>query len=263
MKEYEFHEAANIFPLDDEHIDELAEDIREQTQKYPIHLCEGKILDGRRRYLACRMAEIVPTTIKVSPPDPIAHVMSLNKHRRHMTPSQLAMVGEKAKGLYAKQAKERQKEAGKTHGKGQPKLPVELPEAKGFDARDAAGKAVGVSGKLIDHAGKVRKKGVPELAKAVEEGRLSVTAAADIADETPEVQKKMAEAATFSGGRYRKPKIDKPESRNRKDLTEAFAVSTVDVAITQLKAIPAKNKFRAREFSRVQKYLTKEVKQCP
>lgn len=255
MKEYEFHEAANFFPLDDETIDELAEDIRQRDLLCPIELFDGKILDGRRRYLACRIAEVEPEFVEVVPPDPVAYVMSLNLHRRHLTPSQRAMVGEKAKELYAKAAKERQGKRTDLQHSG--KVATKL------KARDAAGKAVGVSGKLIDHAGKVKTKGVPELAKAVEEGRLSVTAAADIADETPEVQKKIAEAATFSGGRYRKPKIDKPESRNRKDLTEAFAVSTVDVAITQLKAIPAKNKFRAREFSRVQKYLTKEVKQCP
>ena len=76
----------------------------------------------------------------------------LFRYRRHLTPSQLAMVGNKARTYYDQQAKERMM-AGK---KGDP---VEgLPQGK---ARDAAGKAVGVSGKLVDHARKVSEEGNP------------------------------------------------------------------------------------------------------
>ena len=78
----EFHEAANIFPLDDEHIDELAKDIREQKQQVPIEIFDGKIIDGRRRYMACKIAGVEPSTRRVSPTDPIAYVLSLNLHRR-------------------------------------------------------------------------------------------------------------------------------------------------------------------------------------
>jgi len=46
-------------------------------------------------------------------------------------------------------------------------VPVTVPE-QNMNARNEAGKAVGVSGKLIDHARTVRKKGVPELWKAVD-----------------------------------------------------------------------------------------------
>ena len=53
------------------------------------------------------------------------------------------------KDIYAKRAKERQVEAGKTHGRGQEKVPENLPEPKS-DARDEAGAAVGVSGRSID-----------------------------------------------------------------------------------------------------------------
>lgn len=60
------------------------------------------------------------------------------QHRRHMTPSQLAIVAGKARGLYDKAAKERQK---LSEGRGH-KGPATLPDLKG-DARDAAGKAVG------------------------------------------------------------------------------------------------------------------------
>lgn len=88
----------------------------------------------------------------------------MNKHRRHMTPSQLAMVADKVRDYYDKLAKERQKVR-----KGeQPGASVEtLPQLSEGKARDAAGKAVGVSGRLVDHARAVREKGVPELAPSV------------------------------------------------------------------------------------------------
>ena len=54
------------------------------------------------------------------------------------------MVGGRAKALYEKQAKERQKRKPES-------VPVNCPEQKSKgDARDKAGEAVGVSGKQID-----------------------------------------------------------------------------------------------------------------
>lgn len=64
------------------------------------------------------------------------------------------MVGARARGIYDRQAKERQQESGKVHGRG--KVPANLPEPiESGDSRDAVGKAVGVSGKSIDYATKV------------------------------------------------------------------------------------------------------------
>ena len=73
-----------------------------------------------------------------------------------MTPSQLSMVGDKARAFYDKEAKDRQKAAGgdRTSEKGKSASGKLTGTA---DARDAAGKAVGVSGSLIDRAAKVRK----------------------------------------------------------------------------------------------------------
>lgn len=102
--------------------------------------------------------------------DPVAYVLSLNLHRRQLDPSQLAIVGAKARAIYDRQAKERQmagqQRGGETAGKGRPKQedssPENLPDSSG-DARDHAGAAVGVSGKSIDHATKVLEKGVQIL----------------------------------------------------------------------------------------------------
>lgn len=54
MKEYEFHERANIFPLmEEEELDELIANIEKIELLEPIVLYEDKILDGKNRYLVC------------------------------------------------------------------------------------------------------------------------------------------------------------------------------------------------------------------
>ncbi|MCA9233818.1 MAG: ParB N-terminal domain-containing protein, partial [Planctomycetales bacterium] len=82
------HPAAEIFPIDEDAISTLADDIRQNGQHFPIELYEGKVIDGRRRLLACRQARIVPEFTDIKTDDPVAYVLSLNLHRRHLTPSQ-------------------------------------------------------------------------------------------------------------------------------------------------------------------------------
>jgi hypothetical protein len=93
-------------------------------------------------------------------------------------------------------------------GRGNKRNPVEI-VTQGLESgktRDIIGKAVGVSGPLIDRAAKVIDDGVPELAKAVDEGRLSVSAAAKLTEADEETQRTVASEAKFQGGRYRKQK---------------------------------------------------------
>lgn len=189
MRDLSFHPSANIFPLmSDEESNALYDDINANGQKYAIELYEGKILDGRNRYIQCLKLGIECDTTDITSliDDPVAHVLSVNLHRRHLTASQKAMVGDKARELFDERAKERQKR------KPADSVPVILPEQK-MDARDEAGKAVGVSGTLMDRARTVRSKGVPELVKAVEDGRISVTNAASLAEADEETQKAFAE----------------------------------------------------------------------
>jgi ParB-like chromosome segregation protein Spo0J len=175
---WEFHEAANLFPLDEEYLDELAADIHANGQQDAIELQDGKILDGRRRYLACQRAGVEPKFREVQVADPVAYVLSKNLHRRHLDASQRAMVAARAREWYDRQAKERQRvRKGNQPGATQKNLPG---LSKG-QARDQAGQAVGVSGKSVDQATKVRREGVPELTEAVEGRRLPVSTAAAVA----------------------------------------------------------------------------------
>ncbi len=251
----EFHEAANIFPLDEEHIDELASDISANGQQVPIEVYDGKILDGRRRWLACERAGVKPKTKDVLPADPVAYVLSLNLHRRHLTPSQASMVGARARGLYDEQAKERQRASGGNRMNAKAKaVPVILPEPLKGDSRDHVGKVVGVSGKLIDNATKVLEKGVPELAEAVDEGRLSVSAAAKVAEQSEEFQKEVAEKAKFSGGRYRQPKVTTPPIENGK-TEKGVGVIRANEAINSLSRIPKNDALRKRGFQIVTDWI--------
>lgn len=249
-KAMEIHEAANIFPIDDEHISDLAADIKKNGQKVAIELFEGKIIDGRRRFKACQVAGIEPLTKNVLPEDPISYVLSLNLHRRHLNPSQLAMVGARAREIYDREAKERQKvrkgnQAGAT---------VEnLPQLDSGKARDAVGKAIGVSGKTIDHATRVLNQAVPEVVKAVDEGRMAVSTAAILAAEPEDKQReeisnpkrnRVYKPGCLSGDAPSPGKTSEPEPQAGK--VRGVGVEIANEAINCLIRIPKNDALRKR-----------------
>jgi len=250
----QWHPAASIFPmLPDDKLLELAEDIEKNGQHEPVLLLDGKVLDGRNRMCACKLKGIAPVTKVVTGiDDPVAYVLSLNLHRRHLTPSQASMCAARARELYEQQAKERMTSGVNQHS------PVEnLPQGTS-SARDAAGKAFGVSGKSVDYAKRVIDKGIPELAKAVDEGRMAVSTAAVWASDTADEQKSALEKQRNRDYSKLKPKtIDAKEPRHAGEHKqgEVFAKSTADVAITQLKGIPDTNEFREAAFVRVEKWI--------
>jgi hypothetical protein len=89
----EIHPLAETFPpLDGEELKTLAADIKEHGLLELITLYEGKILDGRNRYKAARLA---PHNLRQQdfvelPPDkdPLIYVISKNAIRRHLTQEQ-------------------------------------------------------------------------------------------------------------------------------------------------------------------------------
>lgn len=249
----QYHEAANLFPIDEDSLQALADDIKANGQVNPIELMDGKILDGRRRWSACQIAGVEPETVEVNPADPVAYVLSINLHRRHLNPSQKAMVAARARDYYDREAKERML-AGK---KADP--PENLPEGKASDARDAAGKAVGVSGKTVDFASKVLKTGTPALVKAVDEGRITVSKAAQHATEAPEEQDRIASEPKRPRKAAEKPAVD--EDANETAEPPAVEVRGVGVrraheAIACLKRIPQNDALRDRAYQIVLDYIT-------
>ena len=158
----EFHPLANVFPLSDgEEFQALAADITAHGVHEPVVLYEGQILDGRNRYRASRAAGVDCPLATYVGDDPAAYVVSLNLHRRHLTESQRAMAAAK---LVSWARGENQ------HTSGSANLPTHK-----------AAEMLKVSERSVTTARAVRDKGTPELQQKVEHGKVSVSAAADVA----------------------------------------------------------------------------------
>jgi hypothetical protein len=79
------HPLSEMFPLmEGTELAELAADIAKYGLREPIMLHEGKILDGRNRYRACRLAGVPISTCIYVGDDPGGYVWSANFHRRHL-----------------------------------------------------------------------------------------------------------------------------------------------------------------------------------
>jgi ParB-like chromosome segregation protein Spo0J len=163
------HKYAEAFPMaSDAELREMAEDIRQRGLLCPIITLDGKVLDGRNRLKACQIAGVEPRFQKYAGADPLADVVSWNLKRRQLTVSQRAEVARTLKPMFADQARERML-AGKA---ADPK--ANLPE--GWQARDQAAAAVGVSGRSVQDAEYVHTH-APELSEEIKAGRMTVNAA--------------------------------------------------------------------------------------
>ena len=187
-----------------------------------------------------------------------------------MKPSQLAMIGARAKGVYAEQAKERMREGGKEAGRGRPKQDNEQGVKKSTPpiaakSRDAAGEAVGVSGYSIDRATEVLASGKPEVVEAVDTGKVSVNAASKIAklpkDEQPQALQEHLQSPRKPPEKKGKPATVMGGYDKNRTVTKAYAISTAKVSITQLDRIPAKNPFRTEALKKVANWIEKELTQ--
>ncbi len=103
---------------DQEFIAALADDIRKHGLKEPIVKFEGKILDGRNRMAACRMAEVEPKFKDFSGTraEAVDHSWSENRHRRHLNSSQAAIADSKRLKIveeYAGEVEKLKADAGK------------------------------------------------------------------------------------------------------------------------------------------------------
>jgi ParB-like chromosome segregation protein Spo0J len=181
----EAHPAAEVLPwMTDDELQRLADDIAAKGQLHPIdRLPDGRIIDGRNRELACRMAGIEPEYQRCdyTGAQIVGHVVSLNVPRRHLSPSQLAMVAaELANGARTDL---------------QPCAPVhkvEGEEAVGISQTEAAD-MVGVSRRSVASAVKVKNE-APELVEAVKDGTLDVKTAEKVAKLPADKRKKVAGA---------------------------------------------------------------------
>lgn len=170
------HPIADVWPMMDEaKLNELADDIRKNGQLVPVWLYEGRILDGRNRWAACKIAGVDPKTKEYTGDEPTAFAVSLNDRRRHMGKSALAAVAAELEPHFAADAKRRQKQHGGT-APGKPKtLPEKVPEVKkgDGDARKAAAVSVGVNDRYVSDAKKVKAE-APEVFERLKAGKITL-----------------------------------------------------------------------------------------
>lgn len=194
-----WHPFADIFPwLEGAAREELKADIAKNGVLEPIVFLDGAILDGRNRYDIARELGIEYPYVEYEGDDPLGFVISKNLQRRHLSESQRAMVAAKL----AKMPSHR------------PSKSENLPTSEVSQAQ--AAQMLNVSDRTIRTAKQVAEQGTPELAKAVEEGKVSVSAAAAIVDQPPEVQREVVA----------QPNVKKAVSELRKSILEAAKQGT-------------------------------------
>ena len=192
------HSAATLFPMmNAAALQELADDIREHGQREPVILFDGKVLDGRNHLLACEMAGVEPrfvTRTDAEVGDPIDFVLSLNKHRRHMEPSQLATLSVKVSAAYAVAAAERARvgrEAGReSRWSGNGSLPDHPAPERDNNARSLvqAAKQVGAGINATATMAAVLRD-APEVFAAVDRGLIATVTDAKTVAALPEEQR--------------------------------------------------------------------------
>lgn len=171
----EIHPAALILPkMSEDEFEEFKEDILGNGLIEPLVLFQGKVLDGRNRYLACKELGIeVWARNWEGGMDPVDYVVSKNIHRRQLTPTQRANAAAKALDYYADRAKERQREAGGDRKSEEYKESVCQQADKPIDpirATKEAGEKFDVSHDSVNKAKFIQKHGTEEERKQLEEG---------------------------------------------------------------------------------------------
>lgn len=175
-----FHPLADLFPLiDGSAFDDLVSDVDENGLRELIVIHDGQILDGRNRYRAAvASGRMDPDTGAYRSKwslydgfrefgseaedgdDPLKWVLSKNLHRRHLSESQRAMVAAKLAQLPSN----RPKKGANLH-----------PSAK------SAADLLDVSERTVKTAKKVIRDGAKELQAAVDQRRVTVSLAAQLA----------------------------------------------------------------------------------
>jgi ParB-like chromosome segregation protein Spo0J len=176
----EFHPLADIFPLmEGAAFDELVESVGRNGLNHPIVMHEGKILDGRNRWRACKRLGIESAEVPYEGNDPARFVWEENAVRRQLTPGQLALAAERyataREGGY--RAKDQTDKA---------ERPSQNDQAQ---TREDVARVTGASIKGIERARRVRRQGLPEVVAAVERGDLAISTAARIATK-PEAEQR-------------------------------------------------------------------------
>lgn len=167
MSMLEFHDVANLFPMmtESERVG-LQKDIIENGLLTPIYLYQGKIIDGRNRYLACLEVGYKPQFKEYDGPEEnlIQFVLSLNLHRRHLNSGQKSCLAVEVLPMLEEQNLNNKKQKISASRKGEA-----VTSAKGKKSTELAGELFAVSARYVANAKKL-KETAPELFEEVKNG---------------------------------------------------------------------------------------------
>lgn len=172
--QYQIHEIANVYPrMPGDEFVALKKDIKEKGLLEAIWLYEGKVLDGRHRYYACQETGTEPSYRQYEGDDPVGFVISMNRHRRHLSASQLAAAAVSARSAYETEAKKRQ--GFRTD------ISANLRESQKGKWAEKAAVDFGTSPRNIETAAMVERDAPLEIFEAIKSGAMSVHLASQVA----------------------------------------------------------------------------------
>ena len=168
------HPAADLFPLmDAQELEALADDIAVNGLIHPVVTFNGEVLDGRNRLAACDAAKVEPRFVEwlpVGDVTPTEWVIATNLTRRHLNKGQLATLAVELLPVLEEEARKRQVAALR---KGDVAPDVAKLPPREDKSRDQAGAIVGVSGRMVSDAKKLKEE-EPELFEEVKAGKTTI-----------------------------------------------------------------------------------------
>ena len=190
--------------LADSEYEGLKEDILEHGCRDPVVVWKGQniVLDGHHRYRICTELGIPFEIVEYEFPnrnEAKIFMITNQKSKRNLNASQLAMQAAKLVALYGEKAKERQ--GVRTD------LNQKFDESERGSSNKKAADKMNVSPQSVAYAIQVLENGNRELIELVESGKIKVSDAAKVSDQTPEVTEMVVEKAINKIKEGKKTKI--------------------------------------------------------
>lgn len=166
------HPQASIVPdMQPHEWEAFKEDVRINGIQEPILVCKTTVIDGRQRLRVQKELHVDTIPVRyeeLTPKQQLERLIRTALLRRHLDESQRAMLAARLKPAMSKAVSASEKST--------------CSAAIAARPEDSAGKALNVSGDSVARAEKVIAKGSAALQKAVNDGEVSVSAAAIVAE---------------------------------------------------------------------------------
>ena len=230
LKRISLHPACKLFPkLGAVELQELADDIRQNGLQNAIILLDGKILDGRNRHAACKIAGVEPRFEKwTGNGSPVEWVISQNLMRRHLTASQRAVVALDLLPLLEKEAKQRQRLSNRYRKNGRSAHECADRDGTGR-ASEAAARIVRSSARYVELVKSIKNE-APELVDLIRCGRLNVPNAKKIAELPKERREQLLASANGDEDGFETWTAEaKPKPRRRKYASNGTRVKATEL----------------------------------